>query len=40
MEESVDDRLFGKSLAQGDIQKQFHYPLRPDLIETFNQPVP
>jgi len=41
-EESVVDRLFGKPLVHGssDFQKDFHYPLRKDLIEMLNQPLP
>jgi len=41
-EESVSDRLFGRTLAQdsGELQKDFHYPLRPDLLEMLDQPVP
>jgi len=41
-EESAADRLFGKPLVQdsGDVRKEFHYPLRPDLIEMLNKPLP
>lgn len=41
-EESAVDRLFGKPLAHStdDIRKEFHYPLRPDLIEMLSQPLP
>lgn len=41
-EESAAERLFGKSPVQdsSDIQKEFHYPLRKDLIEMLNQPLP
>jgi len=41
-EESAADRLFGKNLLQdsSDIRKEFHYPLRQDLIEMLNQPLP
>jgi hypothetical protein len=41
-EESVTDKLFGRPLVQnsGELQKEFHYPLRPDLLEMLDQPVP
>jgi len=41
-EESAVDRLFGKQLAQdiSDIQKEFHFPLRKDLLEMLDQPLP
>jgi len=41
-EESAVDHLFGKPLVRetSDFQKEFHYPLRPDLIEMLNQPLP
>jgi len=41
-EESAVDRLFGKPLAQEvrDVQKDFHYPLRPDLLEMLDKPLP
>jgi hypothetical protein len=41
-EESAVDRLFGKPLVQegNDLQKDFHYPLRPDLIEMLDRPLP
>lgn len=41
-EESAADRLFGKVLVQDsdDFQKDFHYPLRKDLVEMLNQPLP
>jgi hypothetical protein len=41
-EESASDRLFGRPLVQdsGELQKDFHYPLRPDLLEMLDQPVP
>jgi hypothetical protein len=41
-EESAADRLFGKPLVQdsSDFQKEFHYPLRPDLLEMLDQPLP
>jgi len=41
-EESAADHLFGHSLVQdsSDFQKEFHYPLRKDLIEMLNQPLP
>lgn len=41
-EESAVDRLFGRPTAQdvSDYQKDFHYPLRKDLIEMLNQPLP
>lgn len=41
-EESAADRLFGKPLVQdsSDFQKEFHYPLRRDLIEMLDQPLP
>jgi len=41
-EESAVDRLFGKPLARetSDYQKEFHYPLRKDLIEMLDQPLP
>ncbi len=41
-EESAADRLFGKPLVQdsNDIQKEFHYPLRKDLVDMLNQPLP
>ena len=41
-EESVVDQLFGKPLAadSAEIRKEFHYPLRPDLIEMLDRPLP
>jgi len=41
-EESAVDRLFGKPLVQAssDVQKDFHYPLRKDLIEMLDRPLP
>ena len=41
-EESAADRLFGRSLVQdsSEFQKEFHYPLRPDLLEMLDQPLP
>jgi hypothetical protein len=41
-EESAADRLFGKPLVweSADVRKEFHYPLRPDLIEMLNKPLP
>jgi len=41
-EESAAERLFGKYLVQdsSDFQKEFHYPLRKDLIEMLDQPLP
>jgi hypothetical protein len=41
-EESVSDRLFGNPLVpdSSDLQKDFHYPLRPDLFEMLDKPLP
>jgi hypothetical protein len=41
-EASVADRLFGKPLVpdSSDLQKDFHYPLRPDLFEMLDKPLP
>ena len=41
-EESATDSLFGKPLAQdtSDVHKEFHFPLRKDLIDMLNQPLP
>ena len=41
-EESAADQLFGKPLPQNntEIRKEFHYPLRPDLIAMLDQPLP
>ena len=41
-EESAADQLFGKPLPQHntEIRKEFHYPLRPDLIAMLDQPLP
>ena len=41
-EESAVDQLFGKPLPQHntEIRKDFHYPLRPDLIAMLDQPLP
>jgi hypothetical protein len=41
-EESAADRLFGRPLVSGssDSQKDFHYPLRPDLFEMLDKPLP
>jgi hypothetical protein len=40
--ESAVDQLFGKPLPQynTEIRKEFHYPLRPDLIAMLDQPLP
>ena len=41
-EESVVDKLFGKPLVQHntEIRKEFHYPVRPDLISMLDTPMP
>ena len=41
-EESAVDQLFRKPLPQynTEIRKDFHYPLRPDLIAMLDQPLP
>ena len=41
-EESAADQLFGKPLTQHntDIQKEFHYPLKPNLLAMLDQPLP
>lgn len=41
-EESAADQLFGKLLHQPatELYKDFHYPLRPDLISMLDKPVP
>lgn len=41
-EESVTDQLFGKPIEQhsGELQKEFHYPLRPDLLSMLDKPLP
>jgi len=41
-EESESDRLFGRAVVQDSskLQKDFHYPLRPDLLEMLDQPLP
>ena len=41
-EESAADQLFGKPLPQHntEIRKEFHYPLRPDLVAMLDQPLP
>jgi hypothetical protein len=41
-EESAVEQLFGKPLPQHntEIRKEFHYPLRPDLIAMLDQPLP
>ena len=41
-EKSAADQLFGKPLPQHntEIRKEFHYPLRPDLIAMLDQPLP
>lgn len=41
-EESAADRLFGKPLVKdsSDVQKEFHYPPRPNLREMLDQPLP
>ncbi len=41
-EESAVDQLFGKPLPQHntEIQKEFHYPLRQNMISMLDQPMP
>ena len=41
-EESASDKLFGKPLPQHntEIQKEFHYPLKPNLLAMLDQPLP
>ena len=41
-EESAVDQLFGKPLPQHntEIQKEFHYPLRQNMISMLDQPLP
>ncbi len=41
-EESAVDKLFGKPLVRdsAEFQKEFHYPLRPDLLEMLDRPLP
>ena len=41
-EESVVDQLFGKPLEQhsGEFQKEFHYPVRPDMLSMLDSPLP
>ena len=41
-EESATDQLFGKPLTQHntEIRKEFHYPVRPDLMAMLDQPLP
>jgi len=41
-EESAADRLFGKPLEQhaSELQKEFHYPVRQDMIAMLDQPMP
>ena len=41
-EEAVIDRLFGRPIAQegSELQKEFHFPVRPDLISMLDKPLP
>ena len=41
-EESATDQLFGKPLQQPgtELYKEFHYPLRPDLLTMLDKPIP
>jgi len=41
-EESAADQLFGKPIPQTstEIRKEFHYPVRPDLMAMLDQPLP
>lgn len=41
-EESAADQLFGKPLPQHntEIQKEFHYPVRPNMMTMLDQPMP
>ena len=41
-EKSAADQLFGKPLPQHntEIRKEFHFPLRPDLVAMLDQPLP
>jgi len=41
-EESAADQLFGKPLPQhsAEIQKEFHYPLRENMVSMLDQPLP
>lgn len=41
-EESAVDQLFGKPLEQNntEIQQEFHYPLKPNMLTMLDQPLP
>jgi len=41
-EDSAVDQLFGKQLPQNntELRKEFHYPLRQDMIDMLDQPMP
>jgi len=41
-QESEADKLFGKplELPGSDVQKEFHYPIRPNMISMLDQPMP
>jgi hypothetical protein len=41
-EESAADQLFGRLLEQhsSELQREFHYPVREDMISMLNQPMP
>jgi len=41
-EESAADKLFGKAIRESstEIQKEFHYPLKQDMLTMLDQPLP